>query len=139
MCCHTEMPSRRHRTRHPTPSKYTDTGPTCRCAIHCNTYASKQLLYHDTGWGRLSTRKENQRLCLFSKIVNELSPPHLCKLLDTYLINNQRYEFRCQNIPIPRARTETYICSFFQVQFALAIIYTHLLRMLTQSTNLKGN
>ena len=37
------MPCRRHRTRHPTPSQYTDTGPTCRCAIqwcgtpHCNT------------------------------------------------------------------------------------------------------
>ena len=38
MCCHTEMPCRRHRTRHPTPSQYTDTGPTCRCAIHrCGT------------------------------------------------------------------------------------------------------
>ena len=33
-CCHTEMPCRRHRTRHPTPSQYTDTGPTFRCAIH---------------------------------------------------------------------------------------------------------
>ena len=38
MCCHTEMPCRRHRTQHPTPSQYTDTGPTCRCAIHrCGT------------------------------------------------------------------------------------------------------
>ena len=35
MCCHTDMPCRRHRTRHPTPSQYTDTGPTCHCAIHC--------------------------------------------------------------------------------------------------------
>ena len=52
-------------------------------------------------------------LCLFFKIVNGLSPPHLSKLLDTYLINNQRYEFRPPNIPIPRARTETYRCSFF--------------------------
>ena len=32
------MTSRRHRTWHPTPSQYTDTGPTCRCAIHwCGT------------------------------------------------------------------------------------------------------
>ena len=38
MCCHTEMPCSRHRTRHPTPSQYTDTGPTCRCTIHgCGT------------------------------------------------------------------------------------------------------
>ena len=34
MCYHTRMPCRRHRTWHPTPSQYTDTGPTCRCAIH---------------------------------------------------------------------------------------------------------
>ena len=38
MCCHTEMPCRRHRTWHPTPSQYTDTGLTCCCAIHwCDT------------------------------------------------------------------------------------------------------
>ena len=38
MCCHTEMPCLRHRTRHPTLSQYTDTGPTCCCAIHwCGT------------------------------------------------------------------------------------------------------
>ena len=33
MCCHTEIPWPRHRTWHPNPSQYTDTGPTCRCAI----------------------------------------------------------------------------------------------------------
>ena len=38
MCWHTGMPCRRHRTRHPTPSQYTDMGPTCRCPIHwCGT------------------------------------------------------------------------------------------------------
>ena len=38
MCCHTGMPCHRHRTWHPTPSQFTDTGPTCRCAIHwCGT------------------------------------------------------------------------------------------------------
>ena len=38
MCCHTGMPCRRHRTWHPNPSQYTDTGTTCRCAIHwCGT------------------------------------------------------------------------------------------------------
>ena len=34
MCRNTGMPCRRHRTRHPTPSQFTDTGPTSRCAIH---------------------------------------------------------------------------------------------------------
>ena len=28
------MPRRRHETWHPSPSQYTDTEPTCRCAIH---------------------------------------------------------------------------------------------------------
>ena len=40
MCCHTGMPRRRHRTWYPgfTPSQYTNTGPTCGCAIHwCGT------------------------------------------------------------------------------------------------------
>ena len=38
MCCHTGMPCQSHRTWHPTPSQYTDTGPTCRCATHwCGT------------------------------------------------------------------------------------------------------
>ena len=34
MCCHTGLAYRRHRAWHPTPSQYTDTGSTCRCAIH---------------------------------------------------------------------------------------------------------
>ena len=88
-----------------------------RIVTGTNTYASKLLLYHDTGWERLSTRRVNQRLCLFFKIVHGLSPPHLYKLLDTYLINNQRYEFRSPNIPIPRARIETYRCLFFPIVY----------------------
>ena len=36
MYCHTDMPCRRHRTRHPTPShfNYPDTRSTCLCTIH---------------------------------------------------------------------------------------------------------
>ena len=32
-CCLTETPCHGHGTWHPTPSQYTDTGPTCRCAF----------------------------------------------------------------------------------------------------------
>ena len=84
-----------------------------RIVTGTNTYASKQLLYHETGWERLSTRRQNQRLFLLFKIVNGLAPPHLINLLDTYLNVNQMYDFRSTNIPIPRARTETYRCFFF--------------------------
>ena len=38
MCCHTGMPCSKHKAWHPTLSQYTDTGPTCHCAIHwCGT------------------------------------------------------------------------------------------------------
>ena len=38
MCCHTGMPCRRRRTWHSILLQYTDTGPTCHCAIHwCGT------------------------------------------------------------------------------------------------------
>ena len=84
-----------------------------RVVTGTNSYSSKHLLYHDTGWDLLSTRRERQRLILFFKIINGLAPPHLCKILDSYLIDNQRYNFRSPNIPNPLSRTETYRCSFF--------------------------
>ena len=38
MCCQTGMSCRGQKTWHPIPSQYTDTGSTCRCAIHlCGT------------------------------------------------------------------------------------------------------
>ena len=38
ICCHTGIPCRRHRSKLHNQSQYTDTGPTCRCAIHlCGT------------------------------------------------------------------------------------------------------
>ena len=38
MCCHTGMPCLRHKTWQPTPSEYSETWPTCGCAIHwCGT------------------------------------------------------------------------------------------------------
>ena len=40
---------------------------TARIVTGTNTYASKQLLYHDTGWERLSTRRQNQGLFLLFK------------------------------------------------------------------------
>ena len=75
MCCHTGMPCRRHRTWHPTPSQYTDTGPTCRCAIHwCGTLHWKPQLPILMSWvwpdreilPRPSTHEANVQLLLLS-------------------------------------------------------------------------
>ena len=79
-----------------------------RVVTGTNSYSSKQLLYHDTGWDLLSTRRERQRLILFFKIINGLAPPHLCKILDSYLIDNQRYNFCSPNISNSLSRTETF-------------------------------
>ena len=78
-----------------------------------NNYSSKHLLYHDTGWELLSSRREKQRLILFYKILNGIAPSHLCNLFETYLINNYRYDLRSTNVQNVLARTETYRCSFF--------------------------
>ena len=63
-----------------------------------NNYSSKHLLYHDTGWELLSSRREKQRLILFNKILNGIAPSHLCNLFETYLVNNQRYDLRSTNV-----------------------------------------
>ena len=86
-----------------------------RVVTGTNSYSLKHLLYHDTGWDHLSSRRENQQLILYFKIINGLAPPHLCRLLDTYLIGNKRYDFRSSNIPTPLSRTVTYRCSFFPI------------------------
>ena len=68
----------------------------------------------ETGWETLSKRRENQRLVLFYKIVNGLSPPHLHNIYMQYLRHDEaRYFFRNDNIPTVYARTETYRRSFF--------------------------
>ena len=97
-----------------------------RIVTGTNTYASKQLLYHDTGWERLSTRRENQRLCLFLKIVNGLSPPHLCKVLDMYFINNQRYEFRSRisrSLARELKRTDVHFSKCYSLLELFTLIY----------------
>ena len=45
MCCHIGMSCRRQRTQHPTPSQYTNTGPSCCCAINWSgmSYQNTQL------------------------------------------------------------------------------------------------
>ena len=84
-----------------------------RVVTGTNSYYSKHLLNHDTGWDQVSTRRKKTQLILFFKIINGLAPSHLCTILDIYLIDNQRYDFRSPNIPNPLSRPETFRCSFF--------------------------
>ena len=44
-----------------------------------NNYAHKNLLYIETGWEKLSKKREYHRLILLYKILNDLAPEHLHK------------------------------------------------------------
>ena len=85
-----------------------------RIVTGTNNYASKQFLYIETNWDTLCKRRENQRLILFYKIVNGLSPPHLYDIYTNYMRDmNPRYFLRNRDIPLVYTRTETFRRSFF--------------------------
>ena len=84
-----------------------------RIVTGTNNYASKQLLYNETEWSTLASRREKQRLILMYKIINGLAPSHLSSIFSNYVNDQQRYELRTKNIQLLFSRTETYRSSFF--------------------------
>ena len=91
-----------------------------RIVTGCNNYASKLLLYRDTGWDTLRDRRERQRLILFYKIINGLAPQHLCNIINSYVnITDHRYTFRNNNIQQIFSRTETFRSSYFPCSIRL--------------------
>ena len=77
-------------------------------------YASKNLLYNETGWLPLSTRRTIHRLTLFYKIINNECPKHLHTKFEYYNSNRTLHNTRnANNLPIPLCKTETYRHSFF--------------------------
>jgi hypothetical protein len=72
------------------------------------------LLFEETGWFKLSDRRENHALCALYKTINGLSPIVLTSAYESLTEYNQPYQLRSQGkIPIPFARTESYKRSFF--------------------------
>ena len=85
-----------------------------RIVTGTNRYSSKELLYRETGWLQLSTRRSIHRLNLCHKIVNGTCPRHLRTKLNEYQTHTNPYETRGQNdLYIPLCRTETLRNSFF--------------------------
>ena len=85
-----------------------------RIVTGTNRYSSKELLYRETGWLQLSTRRSIHRLNLCRKIVNGTCPRHLRTKLNEYQTHTNPYETRGQNnLYIPLCRTETLRNSFF--------------------------
>ena len=70
MCCHTEMPCRRHRTWHPTPSQYRHRA-TCRCAIHwCGTSHWNTQLPILMSWVRPNWEKSSPTFHTLQRMLN---------------------------------------------------------------------
>ena len=73
-----------------------------------NNYAHKHLLYLETGWEKLSKRREYHRLILLYKILNGLAPQHLCNIFLSYTNFNNGYNLRHNNMLLIYSRTETF-------------------------------
>ena len=85
-----------------------------RVVIGTTRYASKNLLYSETGWLPLSTRRTIHRLTLFYKIINNECPKHLNTKFEYYNSNRTLHNTRnANNLPIPLCKTETYRHSLF--------------------------
>ena len=79
-----------------------------RIVTGTNTYASKFLLYHETGWDKLSERRQTHRLILLYKLLNGLAPMHLDNILQTYTNTRSRYNFRNTDMHLIYTRTEAF-------------------------------
>ena len=83
-------------------------------------YASKNLLYNETGWLPLSTRRTIHRLTLFYQIIINDCPKHLHTKFEYYNSNRTLHNTRnANNLPIPICKTETYRHSFFSSSIRL--------------------
>ena len=72
---------------------------------------SHNLLYVETGWQTLSTRRKNSKLSNFHRIVHGTAPEYLSSLLPEN--RDAMYNLRNpSNYTVPKARTQTYKSSF---------------------------
>ena len=78
------------------------------------SYASILSIYKETGWEKLSVRREKRKLSLFYDIVNGHSPDYLQDLLPITVGQINNYNLRnSKNFTIPPGRLSLYQSSFF--------------------------
>ena len=84
-----------------------------------NNYSSIHLLYIETGWDKLSKRREKQSLILLFKIINGMAPMHLLNTYNNF--NNASYDYNLRNnkMQLIYTRTESFRSSFFPASFRL--------------------
>ena len=84
-----------------------------RIATGTTKLVSIASLYSEIGWNSLDTRRKMQKLVLFYKMVNHLTPLYLSSLIPTTVNETSRYNLRnANNISTINARTNQYFNSF---------------------------
>ena len=72
-------------------------------------FTSLQKLYDETGWEKLSSRREKHRLILLHKIINKETPSYLQDIIPDIVANRHRHDTRqAQNLSEIRTRTNYY-------------------------------
>ena len=84
-----------------------------RIATKTTKLVSIENLYSEIGWETLESRRKKQKLVLFYKMVNNLTPPYLSTLIPSTITETSRYNLRNANdIRTINTRTTQYYNSF---------------------------
>ena len=91
-----------------------------RIVTGLTSYASRNSIYLETGWEKLSVRREVKKLSMFYKIINNQAPDYLHDLVPDFVSDICNYNLRnSQNITIPVNRLSAYQQSYFPSSIAL--------------------
>ena len=84
-----------------------------RIVTGLTAYSSKDSVYQETGWGKLSSRRERKKLCLMYNMYHGYAPSYLCDLLPPLVRDVTNYPVRNRNdYTVPRCRLSLYHSSF---------------------------
>jgi hypothetical protein len=85
-----------------------------RIVTGLTSYASLDSIYCETGWEKLTVRREVKKLNLFYKIINNEAPEYLSELIPPTVAESNNYNLRNRhNISQPANRLSKYQNSFF--------------------------
>jgi hypothetical protein len=84
-----------------------------RIVTGLTVYSSRDSLYQETGWEKLSSRRERRKLCLMYNMYHGHAPSYLCALLPPHVSDVTNYPVRNRNdYTVPRCRLSLYHSSF---------------------------
>jgi hypothetical protein len=84
-----------------------------RIVTGLTVYSSRESSYQETGWGKLSSRRERKKLCLMYNMYHGHAPSYLCDLLPPLVRYSTNYPVRNRNdYTVPRCRLSLYQSSF---------------------------